>query len=873
MPLLRVVSGLWMSALGVVGLALNLRVYDFVSQEIRTSEDPEFETFYTKNILLNEGIRAWMAAQDQPHENLIFPEEFYHVETLFNGTFSLAGVVIKMPVSPVLCLFLVSLLVALSGTTYPSEFYRPTGPEASQAQAFTFLVRDQRLGALLLSFINESGTYKSNGSSSPSEITFVFQCMLPISIFLPAGTSVLCVVDNELKSVSPPCHLKGKPEKGNFNSGKNNNNKNSLSSTISFFRYTALRAERMNRNISEYNGSFEEDMAIPFMASQATGQPPSEGVQPTPSLSYAKILQPTTQNPQKQSIPAIPIKPIIFHHGEPTVQWSLDEVQRMIIHENLQYSIVGKFSYSRPEIHDLRMLIPSQCEIKGDCNIGFLCNRHVLIRCTQLEDYIQLLSKPAYYIKDKHMYHQMRPLKWDPWFNPMEETSVAMAWISFPTLPPHYFVKEALFSLASAVGKPLQVDLATKNKTRPSYARVKVEVDLLADHPKRVQIQCVNPSTGEIRAKWIKIKYDFMPKYCQHCCLQGHDEEGCRVLHPEHIPNEKEQEDGDSVKQTNQHAAAGHIDQVVGNIQKTWQWSKGQNRPTLVDNSKNQNLESGNDVVTGKELEVALENGNGENNQLDEVPHEIVAAEAVHTTNAGNVDKNLNANAPVFKPRNTTGSPAKEKSTKEWTTTKEGDKEIEEVEIHDRNVDEHGDDQNQINSQVQGVDTSHKMPQAAELVSGETVKVPEIISKEDAGANPIVQQGDITVSTNPAGHENEKEAEKTDFNNVAEVLPDAPDCGDPQFAKRDSKNSNKKGKRKNSNNNNQEQSGAQEIDKTIPRNLRDNLLCLKLLFRLLLRVQGQEMKITNLQALIEMRNPPLKIFKILLGKGIYLRRK
>eukprot|EP01018_Ginkgo_biloba_P040778 Gb_06825 [translate_table: standard] len=68
-------TGLWMSAIGVVGLALNLHAYDFVSQEIRAAEDPKFETFYTKNILLNEGIRAWMAAQDQPHENLIFPEE------------------------------------------------------------------------------------------------------------------------------------------------------------------------------------------------------------------------------------------------------------------------------------------------------------------------------------------------------------------------------------------------------------------------------------------------------------------------------------------------------------------------------------------------------------------------------------------------------------------------------------------------------------------------------------------------------------------------------------------------------------------------------------------------------------------------------
>ena len=69
------VMGLWTSSIGIIGLALNLRAYDFVSQEIRAAEDPEFETFYTKNILLNEGIRAWMAPADQPHENFVFPEE------------------------------------------------------------------------------------------------------------------------------------------------------------------------------------------------------------------------------------------------------------------------------------------------------------------------------------------------------------------------------------------------------------------------------------------------------------------------------------------------------------------------------------------------------------------------------------------------------------------------------------------------------------------------------------------------------------------------------------------------------------------------------------------------------------------------------
>ncbi len=69
------VNGLWMLALGVVGLALNLRAYDFVSQEILAVEDPESETFYSKNVLLNEGIRAWMVAQDQPYGKLVFPEE------------------------------------------------------------------------------------------------------------------------------------------------------------------------------------------------------------------------------------------------------------------------------------------------------------------------------------------------------------------------------------------------------------------------------------------------------------------------------------------------------------------------------------------------------------------------------------------------------------------------------------------------------------------------------------------------------------------------------------------------------------------------------------------------------------------------------
>lgn len=110
---------------------------------------------------------------------------------------------------------------------------------------------------------------------------------------------------------------------------------------------------------------------------------------------------------------------------------------------------------------------------------------------------------------------------------------MSLTLISFPNLLPIYFVNEYLFSLASAVGTPLHLYMATINKTRPSCARVKVQVDLLADLPKRMRMNIENEVNGMIRTKCVKIQYDYIPKYCRECKLQGHNEEECRRLHPE----------------------------------------------------------------------------------------------------------------------------------------------------------------------------------------------------------------------------------------------------------------------------------------------------------------------------------------------------
>lgn len=49
----------------------------------------------------------------------------------------------------------------------------------------------------------------------------------------------------------------------------------------------------------------------------------------------------------------------------------------------------------------------------------------------------------------------MCTVKWDPLFNPKVETTIAVAWISLPSLPPNVFGEESIFSIAAAVGKPL----------------------------------------------------------------------------------------------------------------------------------------------------------------------------------------------------------------------------------------------------------------------------------------------------------------------------------------------------------------------------------------------------------------------------------
>ncbi|KAH0765649.1 hypothetical protein KY285_001520 [Solanum tuberosum] len=123
----------------------------------------------------------------------------------------------------------------------------------------------------------------------------------------------------------------------------------------------------------------------------------------------------------------------------------MDEVNEFSIEEGLHQVVILKFSYGKPDLHELRKVIPNQLVIKD--------------------------------------------------------------------LPPNLLAKKSLLSIASAVGKPIAVEKATQERTKPSTARVKLFF--------------VDKDSSKVIEHYQEFVYDNLPRYC---IRQGHDENSCRVF-------------------------------------------------------------------------------------------------------------------------------------------------------------------------------------------------------------------------------------------------------------------------------------------------------------------------------------------------------
>lgn len=61
--------------------------------------------------------------------------------------------------------------------------------------------------------------------------------------------------------------------------------------------------------------------------------------------------------------------------------------------------------------------------------------------------------------------------------------------------------------------------MAMKNQSRQSCTKAKIEVDFLGEFPQKIQVGYRKAIINEVKAKWINIKYDYIPKYFKICML------------------------------------------------------------------------------------------------------------------------------------------------------------------------------------------------------------------------------------------------------------------------------------------------------------------------------------------------------------------
>lgn len=240
----------------------------------------------------------------------------------------------------------------------------------------------------------------------------------------------------------------------------------------------------------------------------AASQSLTEGLPPSDKPSFADMVRGTSTTNRE------PFKEAALHKGEPALLFSAPEV--LDLSAPLRFALIGKFAADRPSMEFIRRGFKT-IGFKGDFRLGLLDPKHILIRFDLEEDYHRCWLHNTWRFKD----HIMKVLKWTPEFSAKEEPPIVPVWVSFNQLPLFLFARSPLFSLGRILGEPLKLDAATLSLSRPSVARICVEIDLRNPLPSRIWI-----GLGQ-SGFWQPVSYENLPEYCFDCHSLGHAQPDC----------------------------------------------------------------------------------------------------------------------------------------------------------------------------------------------------------------------------------------------------------------------------------------------------------------------------------------------------------
>ncbi|OIT20531.1 hypothetical protein A4A49_37519 [Nicotiana attenuata] len=290
---------------------------------------------------------------------------------------------------------------------------------------------------------------------------------------------------------------------------------------------------------------------------------PTEGIEK--KISYAKtIMAPSssTMNPifhEREKV----IAKHTTHNGMPAVIFKAKDYYGIMV-EECKYIIVGRFLKIRPQIDRIRSRFKKLITLKGSARIDVYDNYNVFIYLFNEEDWQTIWFKRVIEIFGRQMWLQI----WSPYFKPEEDLLVAPAWVLLWGLTFHMYTWNYVKQILSFAGTLLVLYVAAYGRTRPSIAKIRVEViNLLKPLPGSIFIGQEyedSPLDGYTQ----KLEYEGIPKYYKHCRKLGHKVIECRALEKKNAINVEEVQEK-SNEQPPKNKVASKEDGHDSNIEKS----------------------------------------------------------------------------------------------------------------------------------------------------------------------------------------------------------------------------------------------------------------------------------------------------------------
>nr|GMD89666.1 TMV resistance protein N-like [Ipomoea batatas] len=163
-------------------------------------------------------------------------------------------------------------------------------------------------------------------------------------------------------------------------------------------------------------------------------------------------------------------------------------------------TLIGRFSRWRPSLDSVRARIGYVLRLEGGVHIGSLNKQSIMLRFDLEADWCAT-----------------------------NDSLIALVWIELPNLPLHLYDFDLISRICGPIGKAFDLDAATYRRSRPSVAKVRLEIDVTKTKFDRIWIEIVN-EIGMVRGFWQRIEYGRVPKFCSKCRRFGHASCECRRL-------------------------------------------------------------------------------------------------------------------------------------------------------------------------------------------------------------------------------------------------------------------------------------------------------------------------------------------------------